>query len=294
MKKIFPVLILLSLLAACDHNSNQSEKDLSVNDLKLEEVPPSPKLPQRNVKDKTPADTSSGISQINVSNQDWDKKIIKTAYLKLEVENFKKYADILHKAARQYGGYVANEEQNQSEEKIEASVSIKVPLHQFESIMNDLSSGAVKTIDKKITTEDVTGEVFDTKSRLEAKRQIRLKYLDFLKQSKNMTEVLQVQNEINNIQEEIEAASGRINYLSHQSAYSTVNVTFYQPFAGYTPTDKPGFLIRVATAFKEGFNFIAELFIGLVSVWPLLLLIISGWIIWKKRIITASPARQKL
>lgn len=228
-------------------------------------------------------------------NSDWDKKIIKTAFLKLEVKDFKLYSEISHKAAKQYGGYIANEEQSQSEEKIESTISIKVPVEQFESLMNQLPVGAEKIVEKRITTEDVTGEVVDTKSRLQAKEQMRLKYLEFLKQAKNMEDVLRVQSEINNLQEEIEAASGRINYLSHQSAYSTINLSFYQPFAGYNPTNNnPGFFTRIIIAFKSGFNFIAELLIGVISIWPLLLISLIGWLMIKKYRVSIATAKHKL
>jgi hypothetical protein len=228
-------------------------------------------------------------------NSDWDKKIIKTAFLKLEVKDFKAYTQIVHNAAKQYGGYVANEEQNESEGKIESTISIKVPVEQFESIMTQLPTSAEKIIEKKITTEDVTGEVVDTKSRLQAKEQMRLKYLEFLKQAKNMEDVLKVQSEINDIQEEIESASGRVNYLSHQSAYSTINLTFYQPLAGYNPgNDNPGFLTKLISAFKSGFNFLAEIFIGAVSIWPLFLLVIIAWIFYKRRSLVLISAKQKL
>ena len=243
-------------------------------------------------------DSTSGISLQGTTpgqNPDWDKKIIKTAYLKLEVKDFKLYSEIVHKAAKQHGGYIANEEQNQSDEKKESTIAIKVPVEQFESIMAQLPSGAEKIVEKKITTEDVTGEVVDTKSRLHAKEQIRLKYLEFLNQAKNMEDVLKVQSEINDIQEEMESASGRINYLSHQSAYSTINLTFYQPLPGYTPSnDNPGFLTRTALAFKNGFHFIGELFIGFVSIWPLLLLVFAAWILFKKRGLGLIAAKQKL
>ena len=228
-------------------------------------------------------------------NPDWDKKIIKTAFLKLEVKDFKAYSDIVHKAAKQYGGYVANEEQNQSDEKNESTISIKVPVEQFESLLNQLPSDSDKIIEKKITTEDVTGEVVDTKSRLQAKEQMRLKYLEFLKQAKNMEDVLKVQEEINNIQEEMESASGRINYLSHQSVYSTINLTFYQPLAGYNPSnDSPGFFTRTSKAFKTGFDFIAEIFIGIISIWPLCLLVFVAWIFWKRHSWRVVAAKQKL
>jgi hypothetical protein len=110
-----------------------------------------------------------------------------------------------------------------------------------------------------------------------------------------MDDVLKVQAEINDIQEEIESASGRVNYLSHQSAYSTINLTFYQPLQGYIPdNDNPGFVTRIALAFKSGFNFIGELIIGFVALWPLLLLAFIGWLGVKKYRGTIVTAKQKL
>ena len=218
-----------------------------------------------------------------VANPDWDKKIIKTATLRLEVKEFKKYNDNVHKTVKQFGGYIAQEEQNLTDEKSETVISIKVPVEQFETMMNQLPGEDVKVLERKITTEDVTGEVLDTRSRLEAKKQMRIKYLEFLKQSKNMEEVLQVQNEINSIQEEIESAAGRVEYLSHQSAYSTINLTFYQPINGYKPSDgSPSFFTRITSAFKAGAGWIADLFVGLVSIWPLLLAVFVIYVGWKK------------
>ncbi len=230
--------------------------------------------------------TDSGTTPLAVkpvANPDWDKKIIKTATLKLEIKDFKGYNDNVHKTVKQFGGYIAQEEQNLTDEKSETVISIKVPVDQFETMLNQLPGGDVKLLERKITTEDVTGEVVDTKSRLEAKKQMRLKYLEFLKQSKNMEEVLQVQNEINSIQEEIESAAGRIEFLSHQSAYSTIHLTFFQPLAGYKPSeDSPSFLTRVSNAFKTGASWIADLFVGLIAIWPLLLISIGLYIGWKK------------
>lgn len=286
MKKLFPILGL-ALFAAC--NSSVQNKDESAKDLLLESppAPQSPKAEEKTPSGKAVADTAGFSFQFSqnapVKNVDWDKKIIKTAFLKLEVKDFKSYSGLVRKTAKQYGGYVANEEQNQSEEKIESIISIKVPVDQFEAIMEQLPSGAEKVVERKITTDDVTGEVVDIKSRLEARAQMRLKYLEFLKQSKNMQEVLSVQSEINALQEEIESASGRVNYLAHQSAYSTINITYYQPLAGYNPSnDQPGFFTRTVAAFKSGFSSIAEIIIGVISIWPFLLLAFCGWFLLKK------------
>ena len=148
--------------------------------------------------------------------------------------------------------------------------------------MNSLPGDDGKVLERKINTDDVTGEMVDTKSRLEAKKQMRLKYLEFLKQSKNMEEVLQVQNEINGIQEQIESAASRVGFLSHQSAYSTINLSFYQPMTGYKPTDgAPSFLTRISTAFKNGTSWMGDLLVGLIAIWPLFLILFGFYIGWK-------------
>ena len=229
-------------------------------------------------------DTSASPSPAPVNtNADWDSKIIKTASVKLEIKDFKKYSDYIHNSVKLYGAYVAQEEQTLTDEKSETVITIKVPVAQFETMMNKLPGDDGEVMEKKINTDDVTGEVVDTKGRLEAKKQMRLKYLEFLKQSKNMEEVLQVQNEINSIQEQIESAAGRVNFLSHQAAFSTINLTFYQPMDGFKPTDSaPSFLTRITASFKTGMSWMADLLVGLISIWPLLLAIFVIYFGWKK------------
>jgi hypothetical protein len=296
-KLIISTLLISLIIISC----NRAEKQHEVLDLQMAKLTPVPPRPENNDKDQQipvgslqNTQTDSGVVQVpakTISNPDWDKKIIKTATLKLEVKDFKTYNSDVHKTVKQFGGYIAQEEQNLTDEKSETVISIKVPVDQFETMMNQLPGADVKVLERKITTEDVTGEVVDTKSRLEAKKQMRLKYLEFLKQSKNMEEVLQVQAEINNIQEEIESAAGRVEFLSHQSSFSTINLTFFQPLAGYKPADdSPSFLTRLSNAFKTGGTWIADLFVGLISIWPLLLIIMGFYFGWKKIKNSGKPA----
>jgi hypothetical protein len=289
-KLIIGAILFFSIFISCNR-ANKKER-LQADTMLFEIKQNEPLSRQENRKQKIPvgtlqqAETDSGNSPLPakpIANPDWDKKIIKNATLKLEVKDFKTYNSNVHKTVKQFGGYIAQEEQNLTDEKSETVISIRVPVDQFETMMNQLPGGDAKVLERKITTEDVTGEVVDTKSRLEAKKQMRIKYLEFLKQSKNMEEVLQVQTEVNNIQEEIESAAGRVEFLSHQSSYSTINLTFFQPLEGYKPTDiTPSFLTRVSNAFKIGVSWMADLFIGLIAIWPLLLIVIGIYFGWKK------------
>ncbi|HET9826267.1 MAG TPA: DUF4349 domain-containing protein [Chitinophagaceae bacterium] len=71
---------------------------------------------------------------------------------------------------RKFGAYIAQEEQNQNDYKIENTVAIKVPVDQFDNLVTSLTKGEEKIIEKKITSEDATTDIVDTKSRLEAKK----------------------------------------------------------------------------------------------------------------------------
>ncbi|HEY4874947.1 MAG TPA: DUF4349 domain-containing protein [Puia sp.] len=214
---------------------------------------------------------------------DWDKKIIKTADLNVEVKNYTSFNDRIHKNIKELGGYVSKEEQNESDYKIENIISIKVPVDQFDNAISELITNNEKIIEKKITSDDVTTEIVDTKSRIEAKKQVRLRYLDLLKQARNMDEILQVQNEINDIQEQLESAAGRIEYLNHSSAFSTINLTFYQILNSSTPNEKePSYLHQVTEAFKEGLKWVGSLIVALISLWPLWTGVIIIWIILRK------------
>jgi hypothetical protein len=123
---------------------------------------------------------------------------------------------------------------------------------------------------------------------MEAKKKVRLRYLDMLKQAKNMQEILQVEKEVNDIQEQIEAGEGRVNYLSHAAAYSTIQLTFFQVLnAGAVVNDNPGFGKRILLAFSDGLHWIGELMIIFVTLWPMWLAIAIGIFVVRK-VITAA------
>ena len=215
---------------------------------------------------------------------DWDKKIIKTANLNIEVKDYNAFNNQLHQIVKHFGGYVSQEEQNQSAYQVENKVSIKIPVNQFEDAVTRLTSNSEKIIERKITSEDVTTEMIDTKSRIEAKKEVRLRYLDLLKQAKNMKDILEVQNEINGIQEELESAAGRVAYLNHSSAFSTINLTFYQVTDVTAANEKePTYLHKMSEAFSGGLKWISDLILGLVTLWPLMIPVVALFVIYKRR-----------
>jgi len=230
-------------------------------------------------------DQSPTGTQQATPNEDWNKKIIRNGTITLEVKDYSKYYQLIGEIVKREGGYIAQEDQQHSEYKLENKIVLKVPVARFEETMTLVSNGTGndEVKEKKITSEDVTGEVVDTKSRIEAKKEVRLRYLDLLKQAKNMNDILQVQTEINEIQEQMEMASGRVNYLNHASAFSTITLTFYQILnPGASDQKEPSFSTKILDAFLSGWQFIKALIVGLVSIWPMFFLMFGLWLAFRR------------
>ncbi len=286
--------LLLFIFIACGQNreANRAISEFSLKDMKLESEKPG--IAKESITDDFKADTSKPSYQTGKlsidqkvppqSQEDWDKKIIKTASLNIEVKDYSKFNSELREKVKQFGGYIAQEEQTQSDYSLENTLIIKVPVDQFDNAVLQLTNAVQKINEKKITSEDVTSEVVDTKSRLEAKKQVRQRYIDLLKQAKNMDEILSIQSEINSIQEEIESAAGRIEYLTHSSSFSTINLTYSQILnaSAKNPDQEPSFGTKLSRAFSTGWSWIGELLVGIISVWPLLLMIFAAVIIYRK------------
>ena len=291
--KILIAAVAALLVISCNSSQDVSTEKAEVQNVKLEEVK-NPSFEENAALNEPPAADTSAFRQtpqkqnptqknLPESKIDWDKKIIKTASMNAEVKNYDSFYSALREKVRSIGGYVAQEQQNQSEYKIENTITIKVPVDQFDNAVTVLTNGTVKVNERKVTSQDVTTEVVDTKSRMEAKKQVRERYLDFLKQAKNMSEVLSVQSEINGIQEQIESAAGRINYMTHSSVFSTISFTFYQVLnIAAKDTVEPSFWTKIGTSFKSGWQWTGDIIVGLVSIWPVILFFTIIWMIIKR------------
>lgn len=286
MKYVMLCMVFAVLLYSCANNKMKEAKStVASSDMSLAKIEEKPagnaspsnfgalQLTSSESADSTATDGKSLTPQSGTpaGNPDWDKKIIKTANITLELKDYNAYNTGIHGRVRSYGAYIAQEQQSETNGQIMNEITIKVPVDKFEDIMASLGGEGVKVIQKNITTEDVTGEVVDTKARMEAKKQVRDRYLELLKQAKSMKDILDVQEQINGIQEDIESAAGRVNYLTHSAAYSTVNIKYYQFLNGVTARDiEPNFFTKIAVAFKTGFEIITNIVLFAVSIWPLL------------------------
>jgi len=239
---------------------------------------PSPDKSGQQPRTGTPAGPAA-----SAANSDWDRKIVKTADLNIETKSFQRFTTRLYRLVRDNGGYIAQEEQKQDPSGIENTVSIKVPVDRFDDLLQQLPGDSDRVAEKKVTSQDVGLEVVDTRSRLETKKEVRERYLALLRQAHNTQDVLTIQQDIDGIQGEMDAAASRISFLGHAAAFSTINLKFYQVLNLPPPeAPAPTFLHRVKLSFLEGWYYVSTLGLGLLTVWPLWLALGLGLAAWRR------------
>jgi hypothetical protein len=210
--------------------------------------------------------------------------------INVETDNFKSYNTQIHELITKWGGYIAKEEESSADSRINNLLTIKVPTDLFDEAVANITSLKGKMMVKQISSQDVTAEVIDIRTRAEAKKRIRLRYLDMLQKAKNIEEIIQVEHEISNIQEQIEAAEGRLNYLTHATSYSTIELSFFQVLDTKSIDDQnPGYAKRFLLALNEGLKWVGNLVILLATLWPVwLFTLITILIIKRVRLISVK------
>lgn len=272
----------LALLISCNRSGNPAEsqsKEIVQNEPGVEAYAADTTAAASGETDKAPRQHNESKEQSPPPER--QRQIIKTATLDIECKDFAAFGAQLHALVQKHGGWIASEEETKSDYQQQNVVCIKVPVAQFDALLNSCATAGGKVQSRKITSEDVTNAIVDTKGRLQAKQQIRARYMELLKQAKTMEEILQVQNEINSITEELESTAYNLEHMQAQAAYSTVYLTYFQVLeAG---GDSPNFVSRLWDALKDGGSAMLEFMIGLVALWPLWLLLTAVAYWWRSR-----------
>ncbi|RDC63671.1 DUF4349 domain-containing protein [Adhaeribacter pallidiroseus] len=200
-----------------------------------------------------------------------DQKIIRKATLRFQVADFRKSAEVINQIIPQFQGQLLSANENRTENTLESNSVIKVLPQQFEPLIAKLAEQSIYLDSKNITSEDVTTEYIDIAARLKTKKAVELRYLDLLQQARTVKDIIAVENQLRQIQEEIESTEARITYLSRQTSYNTIELTYYQKL-GATSSPDTSFAVRVRNALQGGWDVLLGLLIGLIHLWPLLLI----------------------
>src|SRR2546427_152119 len=131
-------------------------------------------------------------------------------------------------AAAAARGYVSDTHESVDElGRRSAVITLRVPFGQFDRSLEQVEALG-KVQEKQVTAEDVTEEFVDSQAKLRNLQRTEGRLLEHMNRTGRLPDILLVEKELNRVRGEIEQLQGRLRFLAHRLAYSTLAVTLSQ------------------------------------------------------------------
>jgi hypothetical protein len=237
------------------------------------------------------AAAQSGVPEDWAEQQDFDRKIVKTAELGIRAEDVRDSAARAQQIAGQYGGSVLSAQINQGDGPVSADLVLMVPSPEFEKALDELRDLGKDVTTDTVRGEDVTEEFVDLESRERNLVAAEQSLLELYDEAQNVNDALSIERELTNIRGQIEQVQGRIQYLEQRTASSQITLSI-QPVARDPAPWDPGGV--VAQAWNASLGVLRALATAVLSVvvfgWWLAPALVVAFVWWRRRSRGSSPA----
>lgn len=210
-----------------------------------------------------------------------ERKLIKQGNLAYEVNDLKASRAHILETCTKYQAYISSDNEYKSSNEQSLNFNIRVPAENFDNLVNEITTGVELFDQKQISVSDVTEEFLDITARLSTKKALEQRYKEILKQAKSVTDILEVERQMNTLRADIESIEGRLKYLENQVGFSSLDIRIYKTF-----TKQTAFSNKFSQGFKNGWQNLIWFFVFLVNIWPFILLLALVFVflrLWVKR-----------
>lgn len=225
---------------------------------------------------------TSALSQSGSGTGRIETKIIKTAYLSIEVKDVPGTIETLKNLASQKGGYLSSTNiQKNYNDRLSGSVIIRVPAAEFENTLTSVKAiGTVKSASTQ--GQDVTEEYVDLQAQKSSYQNQLAQYNEIMKKAVKVEDVITVQQQIDRVQTELNRLEGRLKYLDSRIDLSTITVNLQEPepVGGETGHN---FISTINEGISGFFGMIDAIIIILFTLLPLIIVGGVGYAIYRWR-----------
>ncbi|MBC8066679.1 MAG: DUF4349 domain-containing protein [Chlorobia bacterium] len=164
---------------------------------------------------------------------------IKTANLSVEVVDVPKAQQDAENIAKAVNGRVESSQKSDDEGTLaSAELTFRVPVANFETAVNRIRKLG-RVLNDGLTGQDVTGQVVDAEARMKVMKAEEDQYVELLKATKKIGEVLSVKERLSQVRQEIESLEATRKVLKDQSAESTIHLSLTEKPSPDKPEQNP-------------------------------------------------------
>lgn len=155
----------------------------------------------------------------------FQRKIIKEGSISLLVTKVEEAANEIKSIAETKGGFVQNLSLAEVSEGVKrGTIIIRVPAENFDEVVSEVKNLAEIVESENIGARDVTEQYIDLDAQLRNARAEETQYLEIMKRTVAINDVLSVSQKLGEVRGRIERLQGQILVLERQAALSTLTV----------------------------------------------------------------------
>jgi hypothetical protein len=177
----------------------------------------------------TPGTATSGVmavggTALQAATSGDAARVVKTGSMSLVVDNGKVSTTVarLQTIVAGLRGYVSDSTSEESGDHPTASLTVRVPVASFETLINQVRGLRVKVVSSQTSGQDVTATYADNNAQIQSLEAARNRYLAILSGAKTIGETLTVQQRVDDVQGQIDRLKGQQRVLADQSDLGTV------------------------------------------------------------------------
>jgi hypothetical protein len=200
------------------------------------------------------ADSKGGSGAPAVQN----RELIRTAEVRVEVENFDRTRRRLAEYARSTGGFVGDSSQrvrgDGNQTWTEGRLTLRIPASNYSAAL-DVVNQSGQVVSSEQQTRDVTDQIVDLEARLENLRAERDRLRELYRQANDTEDVLAVQRELSRVQQQIERTEAQLRQLERKVAFTTITVHIEEERPDEPDDENPAWYeTSVVSAFLESID----------------------------------------
>ena len=243
----------IACLAGCSQGDNSSFSGSSPSSVNL-----------ASVASDTARNTTTAEKTTNSASESHKRRLVYSGDVRIEVKDFQEVEKGLPGKVEQLGGFVGSYTESRRDQKERSGTWIvRVPVDQFSPLLEWLDTNFY-VVEKSVKSKDVTEEFVDLESRLSNKRKTELRLTEHLaKSTSKLTEILEMEKEIERVREDIERIEGRLSLLRDQSELSTLSIRA-ESRAQFVAGKSPSTIGEIGTVFYNSWWAVGRMIYGLL------------------------------
>ena len=253
MKNIIYSFIIIILISCARANTDNYGTIQTTADNSFEEE----SVSERKTESFNNYNSKNEIEENNIK----ERKLIISVDLSVNSKDIEKSYKSIEEKVKEYKGYFENIDSY----KYRYFIALRIPKDNLYNFLEFIENNQ-NVQNKNINTEDITENYYDIENRIKNREALLDKFRNYLKESKNIEEILSVEDRINNLTYEIERMKGNFENLTSLIEYSKVNITIKNPEAMQRNVNFYDKFLYTINFLKYFFSSIIFFLIGFVAI----------------------------